>query len=210
MRHKFFDLTFTPSVKAAQQQYGSRRHYAKFESGESDFAGLGEAEIEFIRERDGFYMATVGENQQPYIQFRGGKGGFLKVLDAQTLAFADFRGNLQYISVGNLRANDKAALFLMDYANRQRLKILVRVEVKNAGEAPELTAQVRMPGDKSVIERVMILHVEAYDWNCPQHITQRFTAEEIEEALTPLYERIEKLEAENRQLRQQLESRNSL
>ena len=94
----------------------------------------------------------------------------------------------------------------MDYANRQRLKILARVEVKDAGEMPELTAQVRMPGDKSVIERVMILHVEAYDWNCPQHITQRFTAEEIEEALTPLYKRIEKLEAENRQLRQQLES----
>ena len=159
MAHKFYELTFTPSVKAAQEQYGSRRHYAKFETGESDFVVIGEAEIEFISERDGFYMATVGENQQPYIQFRGGKRGFLKVLDARTLAFADFRGNLQYISVGNLRANDKAALFLMDYANRQRLKILARVEVKDAGEAPELTAQVRMPDDKSVIERVMILHV---------------------------------------------------
>jgi predicted pyridoxine 5'-phosphate oxidase superfamily flavin-nucleotide-binding protein len=206
MRHKFFDLTFTPSVKAAQQQYGSRRHYAKYESGESDFAGLGEGEREFISQRDGFYLATVGENLQPYIQFRGGKRGFLKVLDGETLAFADFRGNLQYISVGNLKHNDKAALFLMDYANRQRLKILARVEVKDAKEAPELTVKVTMPGDKSVIERVMILHVEAYDWNCPQHITQRFTAEEIEEGLSPLYERIEKLEAENRRLRQQLES----
>jgi predicted pyridoxine 5'-phosphate oxidase superfamily flavin-nucleotide-binding protein len=206
MAHKFYELTFTPSVKAAQQQYGSRRHYAKYESGESDFAGLGEDEREFISQRDGFYLATVGENLQPYIQFRGGKRGFLKLLDAETLAFADFRGNLQYISVGNLKQNDKAALFLMDYANRQRLKILARVEVKDAKEAPKLTAQVTMPGDKSVIERVMMLHVEAYDWNCPQHITQRFTAEEIEEAITPLYERIEKLEAENRQLRQQLQS----
>src|SRR5262249_9765094 len=149
MGHKFFDLTFTPSVKAVQKQYGSRRIYEKFETGESDFAGLGEAEIEFIGERDGFYMATVGENQQPYIQFRGGKRGFLKVLDARTLAFADFRGNLQYISVGNLKFNDKAALFLMDYANRQRLKILARVEIKDAKDAPELVAQLIMPDDKS-------------------------------------------------------------
>ena len=207
MAHKFYELTFTPSVKAAQEQYGSRRHYAKFETGESDFVVIGEAEIEFISERDGFYMATVGENQQPYIQFRGGKRGFLKVLDARTLAFADFRGNLQYISIGNLRANDKAALFLMDYANRQRLKILARVEVKNAEDAPELITQLRMPDDKSRIERALILHVEAYDWNCPQHITPRFTTEEIETALAPVYERIEKLEAENRQLREQLKQK---
>src|SRR5262249_38396213 len=168
MAHRFYELTFTPSVKAAQERYGSRRNYAKFETGESDFFGLTEAEIEFIGARDGFYLATVGENGQPYIQYRGGERGVLKGLNANTLGFADFRGNLQYISVGNLRQNDKAALFLMDYANRQRLKILARVEVKDAQEAPELIEKLAAPDYQARIERAMILHVEAFDWNCPQ------------------------------------------
>lgn len=204
MANKFYELTFTPSVKAAQTQYGSRRNYAKFEAGESEGSGLTEAEIEFISARDGFYLATVGENGQPYIQYRGGKPGFLKALDDKTLGFADFRGNLQYISVGNLRQNGKAALFLMDYANRQRLKILARVEVKDVQEAPELVEKLAMPGYPARIERVMILHVEAFDWNCPQHITPRYTTGEIQELIAPLYEQIEKLEAENLRLRDQL------
>ena len=210
MAHRFFELTFTPSVKAAQERYGSRRNYAKSETGESDYAGLTEAEIEFIGARDGFYMATVGEGGQPYIQFRGGKRGFLKVLDANTLSFADFRGNLQYISVGNLRQNDKAALFLMDYANRQRLKILARVEIKDAQEAPELVEKLAVPGYPARIERVMILRVEAFDWNCPQHITPRYTTDEIQASIAPLYEHIEKLEAENQRLREAIESRKSI
>lgn len=196
MSHKFFDLTFTPSVKSAQEHYGSRRHYAKLEGGESDFFGLTDFETDFISTRDSFYLATVGESGQPYVQFRGGPAGFLKTLDARTLGYADFRGNLQYVSVGNLAANDRAALILMDYANRQRLKILVRVEIKGAREAPELTERLRMPDYEARIERAVTLHVEAFDWNCPQHITPRFTAEEIRMMNQPLYEHIEKLEAE--------------
>ncbi len=200
MAHKFFELTFTPSVKAAQEHYGSRRNYAKFETGESEFAGLTEPEIEFIGERDDFYMATVSENGQPYIQYRGGQKGFLKALDATTLGFADFRGNLQYISVGNLRQNNKAALFLMDYANRQRLKVLARIEVIDAKDAPELTERLTVPDYPARIERAMILHVEAFDWNCPQHITPRYTMEEIQTMNEPLYEHITRLEAEIQRL----------
>ena len=201
MSQKFFDLTFTPSVKAAQEHYGTRRNYARFEGGEMDFHGLTEAENDFIEARDGFYMATVGENGQPYVQFRGGPKGFLKVIDDHTLGYADFRGNLQYISVGNLAANDKAALFLMDYPNQTRLKILARVEVRDAKDAPEMIEQLTMPNYKAKIERAMILHVEAFDWNCPQHITPRYTMGEIRTMTLPLYEHVEKLEKEIAELR---------
>src|SRR5262249_24839399 len=190
MAHKFFELTFTPSVKAAQEHYGSRRKYVRFETGDSDFSGLTEAEVEFIVARDGFYMATVGENGQPYIQFRGGKPGFLKVLDATTLGFADFRGNLQYISVGDLRWSDQAAPFRMAYADRQRLKILARVEVKDAKDLPELIERLAVPDYPARIERAMILHVEAFDWNCSQHITPKYTADEIQTVITPMREHI--------------------
>lgn len=205
MSHKFFDLTFTPSVKAAQEHYGSRRNYARSETGESDFFGLTEAETEFISQRDGFYMATVGENGYPYIQFRGGPQGFLKILDENTLGFADFRGNVQYISVGNLQSNDRAALFLMDYASRRRLKILAHVQVTDARDAPELIKQLAVQNYQARIERAMILRVEAFDWNCPQHITERFTIEEIKVINQPLHEHLKKLEAENQRLRGLLE-----
>jgi predicted pyridoxine 5'-phosphate oxidase superfamily flavin-nucleotide-binding protein len=201
MAHKFFDITFTQSVKAAQEHYGSRRKFARSETGGSDFFGLTDAETEFISQRDGFYMATVGEDGYPYIQFRGGPQGFLKILDENTLGFADFRGNLQYISIGNLHANDRAALLLMDYANRRRLKILARVQVTDAREAPELIEQLAVQNYQASIERAMILRVEAFDWNCPQHITERFTIEEIRVITQPLDERIKKLEAENQRLR---------
>ncbi|MEQ1923957.1 MAG: pyridoxamine 5'-phosphate oxidase family protein [Pyrinomonadaceae bacterium] len=201
MSHKFFDLTFTPSVKAAQEHYGTRRNYARFEGGEPDFFGLSDAENDFVEARDGFYMATVNEGGQPYIQFRGGPKGFLKVLDDRTLGYADFRGNLQYISVGNLKANDKAALFLMDYPNQARLKLLVRVEVKDAKDAPEIIEKLTMPGYKAKIERAMILHVEAFDWNCQQHITPRYTIEEIRAMTAPMTEHIEKLEKEIEELK---------
>lgn len=204
MSHKFYDLTFTSSVKAVQEHYGTRKNYERFEGGESDFHGLSDAETDFVESRDGFYMATAGENGQPYIQFRGGPRGFLKVLDERTLGFADFRGNLQYISVGNLKANDKAALFLMDYANQRRLKILVRVEVKDVADAPDLIKKLTLPDYKARIERAMILHVEAFDWNYPQHITPRYTMEEIKAIMAPVYEHIEKLENEIEELRRNL------
>jgi predicted pyridoxine 5'-phosphate oxidase superfamily flavin-nucleotide-binding protein len=201
MSHKFFDLTFTPSVKAAQTHYGTRKNYARFEQGEPDFFGLTDVEKDFIEARDGFYMATVGENGQPYIQFRGGPRGFLKVLDDRTLGYADFRGNLQYISVGNLRANNKAAIFLMDYAHQSRLKILTRVEVKDIKDTPELMGRLAIPGYKAKVERAMIFTIEAFDWNCPQHITPRYTMDEIRQMSAPLFEQIEKLENEIETLR---------
>ena len=201
MSHKFFDLTFTPAVKQAQEHYGTRNNYARFESGEPDFFGLTEEETEFISERDSFYLATVGETGQPYVQFRGGLPGFLKVLDAQTLGYDDFRGNLQYISTGNLSVNNRTALILMDYPNQRRLKILARAEIKEVSEAAELAEKLKVPNYKARIERAVVLHVEAFDWNCPQHITPRYTIEEVKQMSQPIYEQIEKLEAETKRLK---------
>lgn len=207
MSHKFFDLTFTESVKEAQEKYGSRKNYARFEGGKPDFYGLTDNERDFIEQRDGFYMATVNSEGQPYIQFRGGAKGFLKVLDDKTLGFADFRGNLQYISVGNLSENKKAALFLMDYPNQTRLKILANVEVIDARNKPEIVEKLVVPDYKAKIERAMILHVEAFDWNCPQHITQRFTMDEIKQIVAPMSEHIEKLKREIEELKRQKHAR---
>jgi predicted pyridoxine 5'-phosphate oxidase superfamily flavin-nucleotide-binding protein len=200
MAKNYAEIAFTESVKAVQERYGSRRQYDRMEKLERG-TELSFAEADFIAERDGFYLATAGENGQPYVQFRGGAKGFLKVLDSKTLAFADFRGNLQYISVGNLNKNDRAALILMDYPDRQRLKIFARVEILDAAEAPGLSIKLEDPDYKAKIERVMILHLEAFDWNCPQHITPRFTIEEIKEINQPLFEHIEKLEAEIERLK---------
>jgi hypothetical protein len=200
MAKNFAEIAFTDNVKAQQERHGSRRQYARMEQ-MARGTELSESEAEFISQRDGFYLSTVGENGYPYIQFRGGPTGFLKVLDARTLAFADFRGNLQYISVGNLQGNDKAALFLMDYAHRQRLKIYARVEVIERKDAPELIAKLQDPTYEATVERAMVLHIEAFDWNCPQHITPRFTTEELKEINAPLYEHIAKLEAELAQLK---------
>lgn len=194
MSNKFYELAFTPSVKAAQEHYGTRKNYARFEDGEPNPQTLTDLESDFIERCDGFYMATVNENGQPYIQFRGGPPGFLKVINDRTLGFADFRGNLQYISVGNLAANDRAALFLMDHANRRRLKIFGRIDVHDAQDEPELIEMLTVPDHKATNERAMIIHVEAFDWNCPQHITPRFTIDEIRQMNKPLYDRIEELE----------------
>ena len=200
MARNFAEIAFTDAVKAQQEKHGSRRPYARMEAVQQG-TDIGFAEAEFIAERDGFYLATVGANGYPYVQFRGGPAGFLKVLDHATLGYADFRGNLQYVSVGNLTGNDRAALILMDYANRRRLKIYARIEVVGAGENPELIARLEDPEYPGKIERAMVLHVEAFDWNCPQHITPRYTVEEIREMNAPLLEHIEKLEAELERLR---------
>jgi len=204
MPNKFYEITFTDAVKRAQERYGSRRQYEKIASGKANNSVLADAEIDFIERADGFYMATVGEQLQPYIQYRGGRRGFLKVLDEKTLGFADFRGNLQYISVGNLRANNKAALFLMDYANRRRLKILVEIEIKDAADAPELIEKLRDADYEAKIERAFVLRVEAFDWNCPQHITPRYTIDEIKTMVQPMNEYIERLEKENTELKARL------
>jgi predicted pyridoxine 5'-phosphate oxidase superfamily flavin-nucleotide-binding protein len=154
-------------------------------------------EVDFIAARDSFYMATVSETGWPYVQHRGGPPGFLKVLDPTTLGFADFRGNRQYITLGNLAVNDRAALILVDYPNRQRLKILAHVEARDLANDPELAARLALPGYKGKVERGFVLRLERFDWNCPQHITPRFTAAE----LAPLRARVEQLEAENAALR---------
>jgi predicted pyridoxine 5'-phosphate oxidase superfamily flavin-nucleotide-binding protein len=202
MAKNFAEIAFTESVKAQQEQYGSRQQYARMDR-LARGTTLTFAETEFIAARDSFYLATVGETGYPYVQFRGGPPGFLRVLDAQTLGYADFRGNRQYITVGNLDQNDRAALILMNYAKRARLKIYARIEVINAKDRPELMDKLSVPGYDTKIERAMLLHIEAFDWNCPQHITPRFTMEEIQEMNAPLYEHITKLEAELMRLKAQ-------
>ena len=200
MARNFAEIAFSESVKAQQEKHGSRRSYARMEAMERG-TDLTFAEADFIAERDGFYLATVGESGYPYVQFRGGPRGFLKVLHKRTLGYADFRGNLQYISVGNLHRNNKAALILMDYARRRRLKIYVRIEVIEAKGAPELIAQLQDAEYMAQVERAMVLHVEAFDWNCPQHITPRYTIEEVRALNAPLYKQIAELEAEIARLR---------
>ncbi len=204
MAHNFGVLVFTPLVKALQEKYGSRRQYARMEAGTSAPDRLGAAEIEFIGERDSFYMATVGASGWPYIQHRGGTQGFLKVIDDQTIAFADFRGNKQYISTGNLASDDRVALIMVDYPARERLKILGRAEVFEGEVARDWIERLREPGSKDVIERAYVIRVEAFDWNCPQHITPRHTEAQIREALLPFERRLEALEIENERLRSQL------
>jgi predicted pyridoxine 5'-phosphate oxidase superfamily flavin-nucleotide-binding protein len=202
MAKNYAEIAFTESVKRQQEQYGSRQQYARMDR-LARGTTLTFAETEFIAARDGFYLATVAEHGYPYVQFRGGPSGFLRVLDAQTLGYADFRGNRQYLTIGNLDQNDRAALILMDYANRSRLKLYARIEVIHANDRPELTDRLRVPGYEAEVERVMLLHVEAFDWNCPQHITPRFTMEEIQAMNAPLYEHVAKLEAELTRLKAQ-------
>jgi predicted pyridoxine 5'-phosphate oxidase superfamily flavin-nucleotide-binding protein len=149
-------------------------------------------------------MATVSQSGWPYVQHRGGPAGFLKVLDEKTLAFADYRGNRQYVSLGNVASDDRTALFLMDYPNRKRLKILAHMSVRDLAAEPELAERLASPGYKGRPERAFVLRLEAFDWNCPQHITPRFSAAEIETAIAPLRERVAALEAENLALRAQL------
>jgi hypothetical protein len=166
-------------------------------------------ETEFLADRDSFYMSTVGETGWPYLQHRGGPKGFLQVMDSHTLAFADFRGNRQYISTGNLSINDRVALILVDYPNQARLKILGHTEVLEGDAlkgdlARPLIEKLRAAGEKSVVERVFLIHIAAFDWNCPQHITQRYTAEEIQSAMEPLNQRMEQLEKENQELKAKL------
>ena len=190
MAHNFGSLVFSPLVKALQEKYGSRRQYARMEAGGASPDHFGPDETAFISERDSFYMATVGETGWPYVQHRGGPKGFLKVIDDHTIAFADFRGNKQYVSTGNLAADNRVALIMVDYPGQTRLKILGRNEILDGEAAREW------------IERVYVIRVEAFDWNCPQHITPRFTAEEIQEMIEPFERRMEKLQSENEKLRE--------
>jgi len=178
MNQNFTTLAFTDSVKAVQAEQGSRKSYAQMEQSGDRFV-LTQNEIDFIQSRDSFYISTVGENGWPYVQHRGGPKGFLKVLDDTTLAMADFRGNMQYISTGNINAGHKAALILMDYPSKQRLKIWATAEVLDIKAHPELFNQTMNPDYRAKAERLMTFRIEAYDWNCQQHITPRYTEDEF-------------------------------
>jgi predicted pyridoxine 5'-phosphate oxidase superfamily flavin-nucleotide-binding protein len=198
MSSRYAELVFTPAVKRLQERDGSRAHYAR---GEGQGAGpdpLGAAEAGFIGERDSFYIATANGSGWPYIQHRGGPKGFLKVLDARTVGFADFRGNRQHVSEGNLAGNDRVALILVDYPNQQRLKLLGRARMVDAGESPGLIAQLADPGYAARVERATVIRVEGWEWNCPQHITPRYSEAELGPVLEPLRARIRELEEQLR------------
>lgn len=196
----FLDIAITPSVRRVQQAMGSVHKWA----GARQWDRFTENEAAYIADRDSFYMATVSETGWPYLQHRGGPRGFLKLLDARTLAFADYRGNRQYLTTGNVAANDRACLFLMDYARRARLKIYVRAEVLAPDSEPALLERVAVPDYQARIERIFRLHLEAFDWNCPQHITPRFTEREIARTQQAMQQDLSRLQAENLALRKRL------
>ncbi|WP_235622415.1 pyridoxamine 5'-phosphate oxidase family protein [Nostoc sp. PCC 7524] len=200
MPRKFGEIAFTTEVKAAQEQRGSRQTYDRYIANGPANDTVTPQIAEFIAQLEGFYLGTVSSNGYPYIQFRGGPPGFLKVLDEKTLGFADFSGNVQYITVGNLSGNDKAFLFLMDYRHRRRIKIWGRAEYVE-GES-SLLEQVRVPDDPAQVERAILFHVEATSENCPQHIPIRYSEREVAAMIAPLQNRIAELE-------QQLSEQNS-
>ncbi|MEP1209490.1 MAG: pyridoxamine 5'-phosphate oxidase family protein [Rhizobiaceae bacterium] len=202
MSRAFAEIAFTPSVLATQEKQGSAEGYANFLDPETDRGDrIGPAEEQFISLRDGFYQATVTDNGWPYVQFRGGPRGFLKVLDDQTIAYADFRGNRQYLSVGNLQDNDRISLILMDYPNRRRLKVWGRVKLIGAKDDALLMSKLRDPDYRGLPERAVVITVEALDWNCPQHIPQKLTLEELEPQLEPIRKEIAQLREENARLK---------
>jgi uncharacterized protein len=201
--YNFLDIASTPAVRAAQEANGAGEYWANFH-GDRAFDRFTPAEAAFIGERDSLYMATVSESGWPYVQHRGGPPGFIRVLDEKTLAIPDFRGNRQYISTGNLAADDRAALILMDYPNRRRLKLYAHIEARDLEKDPELATELALSGYRAKVERGLVMHLAAFDWNCPQHIVPRFSEAELAPALAPLRARLQALESENQALRAEL------
>ncbi len=199
----FAKFAFTDGIKALQEQYGSRDAYARMED-RTDIEGLTEAEADFIESRDSFYMASIGENGYPYIQHRGGPAGFIKVINSNTLGVVDFKGNKQYISVGNVLAHHQVSLFLMDYPHKTRLKIYADARIIELADEPALFKLLDPADYKHTPERMILFDVKAFDWNCPQHITPRYTEDEIKRAFAPQNEYVLKLEYELEKLKKQL------
>ncbi|WP_348262104.1 pyridoxamine 5'-phosphate oxidase family protein [Telmatobacter sp. DSM 110680] len=198
MGRRFAELAFTPLVKEQQRLHGSRHLYERVENSNDFGDRLGPDEEEFIRERDGFYMASVTETGWPYIQYRGGQAGFIHVIDERTLGFADLRGNRQYITTANLKYDGRVALFFMDYPTQSRLKVLGRATSHEGdAKAETLIASLRVPDEKTPPERAVLIQVEAFDWNCQQHITPRYSQAELARILDPMRRRLEALEEEN-------------
>ena len=203
MAKNFAEVAFTDAVKELQEKHGSRKGYERMEKF-NVIDGLSENEMDFIEDRDSFYLASIGVKNFPYIQHRGGPKGFVKVIDKNTIGFIDFTGNKQYISVGNFATNNNVALIMMDYPARARLKIFATAEIVELKDNPELFESLDLGDYKYRPERMMLFHIEAYDWNCPQHITPRFTVDEIENALKPQLLLITKLEDEIIKLKEKL------
>ncbi len=202
-------IAFTDAVRDVQRDHGSNGFYDRKRVEGKATPGidpLTDDEKEYLADRDGFYLATVSETGWPYVQFRGGPAGFLRVVDDHTIGWADFRGNLQYISTGNLSSNGRVALIAMDYLHRRRLKIFGHARIVTAAEDPALVSTFTDPGYDAEVQRVVLVTVEAFDWNCPQHITPRFTAAELEPHLASLRGQLEALQAENATLREKLGS----
>jgi uncharacterized protein len=196
MAEKFHELVFTESVREAQTHYYGCSQGIE---GAPERDALTREETEFIQARDSFYMATVTETGWPYMQHRGGKPGFLRVISPTALAFADYKGNRQMLSTGNLGANDRVALFLMDYPRRERLKILGHARVEDARQHRELVAQFAEPEVHGIVERLFFIDIVSFDWNCPKYITPRYTAAEVEAVVAPLKQRISELEGKDRE-----------
>lgn len=195
MPHRYAELMFTPAVIARQQHYGSAQDMARMREERGPFDALGEAEAAFIAQRDSFYQSTVSETGWPYVQHRGGPAGFLKLMGPRQPAYADYRGNRQYLSAGHLAGNDRVALFLVDYPNRRRLKILGRMTLTDVAEAdPALVESLRPYPYRAAMERIAVIAVEAYDWNCSQHITPRYSEAQLRSVVEPLQARIAELE----------------
>ncbi|MGW4649677.1 pyridoxamine 5'-phosphate oxidase family protein [Kitasatospora sp. NPDC004289] len=204
MTSRYAQIAFTTETKRHQQAHGSARSYERMAAGAKGADQLGPDEAWFIQERDSFYLASASATGWPYVQHRGGPKGFVKVLDERHIAFADYRGNKQYITTGNLDHDSRVSLFLVDYPHRARLKVYGRARAVDVNEDRALIEAVRDKEYSGVPERVMVIEVEAFDWNCSQHITPRFTKEEIETAVEPLTTRLEELERENARLKAQL------
>lgn len=181
MSHRYADIAFTPTIRALQEQMDSRELYARMDTIPDKFHRFRDREIDFLRQRDSFYMATVTEDGWPYIQHRGGPAGFIKVLDEQTLGFADYSGNRQYITTGNLINNARVSLFFMDYPQRKRMKLLGRAETLTLED--ERLTQLADPDYDARIERGFLIHLAAFDWNCPQHITPRYTEQDVQQRI---------------------------
>ena len=202
MKSPISDIAFTPSVKSIQEQMGSRKQYERMEERGGWQNVITQDLADFVAEQDSLYLATTSAEGRPYIQHRGGPKGFLKVLNERTFAFADFSGNRQYISLGNLAENNQAFLFLMDYATQTRIKVWGTAEVIE--DDPDLLKQLTDSQYKGKPERIIRFHVEAWDANCRQHIPLKYSQEDVESIVQPLRERLAALEGENRALKKQL------
>ncbi len=193
MALKYLELAMTEAVRRAQNRYYGR---AVNIAGAAERDPLTQDEAEFITARDSFYLGSINETGWPYVQHRGGPQGFLRVVNETTLAFADYKGNRQLLTTGNVSVNDRVALFLMDYKNRARLKILGHARVEDARAHPELITQLADPKVQSAVERLVFIDVVSFDWNCSKYITPRYSAEEVNEVVGPLKMRIAELEAQ--------------